>query len=286
MARPSVALATWSGLPDLFPDDRLLVAALEHRGYDVRAVRWDSPEAEWDRYEAVAIRSTWDYHRRASEFLDWAERCARRTRLFNDLGTVRWNAHKSYLIELAREDVPVIPTEIGRPGESLRELARRTGWRTLVIKPAVSANAENTFVVAQEELESLEPRYQRSLSSREMLVQPFMESVVTKEERSLVYFDGGFSHAFRKSPALPHDLRSFDRLRPVEPSEAERAAAESALGRVRPVPLYARADLVEGPDGPPLLMELELIEPYLGFGLAPGSAGRFADRWDRRLRTG
>ena len=41
--------------------------------------------------------------------------------------------------------------------------------------------------------------------------------------------------------------------------------------------LYARVDLIPDADGAPLLVELELAEPSLFLGTAPGSADRFAD---------
>jgi hypothetical protein len=62
-------------------------------------------------------------------------------------------------------------------------------------------------------------------------------------------------------------------------------AAELALGdrvideiteRFGP-PLYVRVDLVTGPDGDPVVMEVEAIEPALYLATAPGSPARFAD---------
>ena len=47
-------------------------------------------------------------------------------------------------------------------------------------------------------------------------------------------------------------------------------------------PLYCRVDLLPGPGGPAII-ELELIEPSLFFGFAPGSMERYADEVAVRL---
>ena len=54
--------------------------------------------------------------------------------------------------------------------------------------------------------------------------------------------------------------------------------ARAALAAVpcREPLLYARVDLVPGPDGAPLLMELEVTEPCLFLLQSQGAAERFA----------
>jgi hypothetical protein len=62
-------------------------------------------------------------------------------------------------------------------------------------------------------------------------------------------------------------------------ARAERAVAEAAVAYVRDRfggdQLYARVDLLPGPDGP-VVVELELVEPSLFLGDGEGSAARFA----------
>ena len=272
-----IALATWAGLPELFEDDRLLLVELRRRGILAAPAVWDDPEVDWGSFEAVVLRSTWDYHRRPVEFLDWAARCAQKTQLWNPIDIVRWNSHKRYLAELAQRGLPIIPTEVGRHGESLAQLSERTGWSKVVVKPAISANAEGSHLVDREGFAAFEPRYRDLLGLGEQLVQPFVASVLTSGERSLVYFGGRFSHAFRKGPALPVDLRKETGNPAVDPTASERALADRAISSLPWTPLYARVDLVEGSDSHPVLMELELIEPWLGFAIAPDLASRFVD---------
>jgi hypothetical protein len=97
-----------------------------------------------------------------------------------------------------------------------------------------------------------------------------------------MFFGGRFSHAVRKSAMLDGPYEGVDGLFRAEEISAWQATPEQldvagrALRAAPGDPLYARVDLVPGPDGP-LLLELELTEPSLFLGRAPGAAGRFAD---------
>jgi len=270
------AFATWSGLPEGSPDDLGMGRELTERGHVVLPAVWDDPGVDWGSFDVVVIRSTWDYNRRRPAFLDWVHRCARASRLWNPETTVVWNSHKSYLADLGAAGVRVIPTEPGRPGESLEELCRRRGWRSVVVKPMVGAAAEGAHFVDEDHRADFEPTYAARLREGEQMVQPFIEGVLAPGERSLVHIDGEFTHAFSKGAALPVDRRESEGYRIVEAGPEERALAERALASVRPTPLYARVDVVAGPGGEPLLMELELLEPYLHLQGSALARDRFA----------
>ena len=67
---------------------------------------------------------------------------------------------------------------------------------------------------------------------------------------------------------------------PREPSDGRAGAGRAVLAAVparlrRPL-LYARVDLIPGPDGDPMLVELELTEPSLFLEHAEGAADRLA----------
>lgn len=265
-----VALVTWSGLPDLFEDDRPLARALAAAGLDVGIVRWDDSDFDWTSTAVALLRSPWDYYRRADEFLAWAARAAAATRLVNPLPLVRWNLHKGYLIELAASGAPVVPTALLRRAANYRpdtfaHLVAERGWGDTVVKPAISADSWETIVVRTAAPERGEEHLARLLPERDMLVQPFLPSVETYGERCLVFLDGVFSHAVRKN-ALTQGGRwtELPEGAPVEAAEDELAAAERVLaaagaGRA----LYARVDLTRDAAGDPLLLELELAEPTL-----------------------
>lgn len=119
-AVPRVALVTYDPRPEPSKDADLPVLrdALRAAGAEADAVIWDDADVDWGAYDLAVIRSTWDYSWRAAEFVAWAERCAKVTRLANPAGVVRWNTDKRYLGDLAAAGVPVVPTRYLAPGDT------------------------------------------------------------------------------------------------------------------------------------------------------------------------
>lgn len=264
---------------------RLLAPALVARGLDARLIAWDDAAMDWSLPRVSVIRATWDYHLRREEFLRWAERASALTALWNPLALLRWNTHKSYLRDLRERGVRIVPTVwLPRGAEAdLPGLLAREGWSAAVVKPAVSASAFATMLVTPETLAAGQAHLTESLSSRDMMVQPYLSAVVTEGERSLVYIDGQLTHTVRRAPALSAvaDEWNWDRLVANDP--AEDAFASAVLERVGQRVLYARVDLVRDDAGNLCLMELELVEPSLGLDLAPSAAERFAEAIAARL---
>jgi len=279
VSAPRVALATASALPDLDPDDRPLRDAL---GAD--AVAWDDPAAEWDAYDLVVIRSTWDYVGRREEFVAWARGLG--DRLHNPAPVVEWNTDKRYLGELAQAGLPVVETAFVAPGE---RFAPRPAARPLVVKPTVSAGARDT-ARHDDPAAAAEHVAQLHAAGRTAMIQPYVDGVDQLGETALLYFDGAYSHAIRKGPLLvegaqhdPSGLFVTEDIAPREPSEPERAAADRVMAWVRErfgTLLYARVDLL--PANEPILLELELTEPSLFLGHADGAADRLTDAIRRR----
>jgi hypothetical protein len=281
MIEPRVALATCAELPDLDPDERLLLAPLAARGMRVDTVVWDDPTVDWDAYDLVVVRSTWDYAPRRAEFVAWAQSVPR---LANPAAVVAWNSDKSYLRDLARAGLPVIETMWLEPDSTVT--LPTSGVH--VVKPAVGSGSRDT---ARYDLGSPEQRARAAgqatnllAAGRTVMVQPYLAAVDTVGETALIYFDGVFSHAVRKGPMLNEDTAPVDGLYKDEkidardPSDAELAVGARVLTEL-PIshPLYARVDLIPDAAGRPTLLELELIEPSVFLEYAPGAADRFAD---------
>lgn len=116
-AVPRIALVTYDPRPEPSKDADLpaLVAALREAGAEAEAVFWDDGDVDWAGYDLAVIRSTWDYSWRAAEFVAWAERCAKVTRLANPAEVVRWNTDKRYLGELAEAGCRWCRPGISRP---------------------------------------------------------------------------------------------------------------------------------------------------------------------------
>jgi glutathione synthase/RimK-type ligase-like ATP-grasp enzyme len=281
-AERHIGLATWSGLPELDPDDRLLLPLLRGAGCDVRPVVWSDPAVDWPRFDLVIVRSTWDYYRRYAEFLAWLARAGRQTHLWNPPVTLRWNTHKGYLRDLARSGIRVIPTIWGSDGRSLATVVAEVGWKELVLKPAVSAAGTGAVRFDASEAPARQALFERMLSEGEVLVQPYVGSVETLGERSLVFLDGEFSHAVLRAPKLSAGSALREGA-PVVPSAAELEVARKVLATYREETLYARVDLALDASDRPMLMELELTEPLLYLASSPGAAERFAAGIRRRL---
>ncbi|CAM5617891.1 ATP-grasp domain-containing protein [Streptomyces griseomycini] len=281
---PRIALVTCRPGPEVAEDRDLpvLVRALREAGAEASAVAWDHGEADWSGFDLAVIRSTWDYSWRAAEFTAWAERCGKATRLANPADVVRWNTDKRYLGDLAAAGVPVVPTRYLAPGDP----ADLPADHEYVVKPASGAGARYAARYTPGEHDTA-VRHLRRMHAEGLtaMVQPYMGAVDTAGERALQFFGGRLLHASRKQavlmPGTPYDERkaAHPGLTPWTPSAAELAVAERALDAVPGAPelLYARVDLVDGEDGRPRVMELELVEPNLFLSLHPGSVERVVE---------
>lgn len=280
-----ILFATYAARPELTDDDQLFAGALERRGVRVRAAAWDDPATAWSSAAAVVIRSTWDYHLRHAEFLDWVDRVAASTTLHNDGRIVRWNSHKRYLDELAKRQIRVIDTVFADAGSRLDIdlIARAHGWADVVVKPAVSASAHETRRFVAEERDQAQAHLERLLASRDVMVQPYLTALAERGELSLLYARGRFSHAVRRRSALV-DAGSMPKSAATAASDTARrfayrvlAAASDAAGIEPHDLLYARVDLAETGADSYQLLELELVEPSLFLLHAPDAAEHFAD---------
>jgi len=286
---PRVALVTCQELPDLDPDDRLLIEPLRARGIAVAVHAWDQEDADWAGYDLVVLRSPWDYVPRRDEFLAWARTIPA---LANPAPVVEWNTDKRYLYRLATAGVPVVPTRWLAPDEPPWAAPSHGEY---VVKPAISAGSLSTgrYDLAVPEQRRLAVRHATRMQAtgRVAMIQPYLSAVDTYGETALLYLGGRYSHAIRKGAMLVgpaahvEGLYQPEEIQAREPSPAELALAEKVLAAVpggTPL-LYARIDLIPGPDGAPLLIELELTEPSLFLGYAPGAATRLAEAIVARL---
>jgi O-ureido-D-serine cyclo-ligase len=275
-----------------------LAVALREAGAEVATPFWDDADVDWRSYSAAVLRSTWDYVERIDEFLPWAERCAQQTVLLNPPAVVRWNTDKHYLLELAQQGIPVVPTRFVEPGSIAAQQIERflgdgadalTAGRTdsfaeFVVKPSIGAGSKDTARYRRREVARATDHLARLLAQgRSAMLQPYLGRVDEVGETALIYLGGEFSHAIRKGPllragaALVAGLFAPEQITPRQPPSDELAVARqayAALGSSRPA--YARIDVIRDADDSPVVLELELTEPSLFFAHAPGSAQRFA----------
>ncbi|GAB2536295.1 ATP-grasp domain-containing protein [Rhodanobacter koreensis] len=276
-----LALATSADYPSVQPDDAGLAASLEYLGIQPVVCVWNDPDIDWSTFDAVLIRTTWDYFKHYASFLQWLDRLDQLgIPTINDSQLLRWNSDKRYLLELAQHGVGIIPTRLAG-GRELRDMLADMQGRQVVIKPTVSGGAWHTLrgIVGDEAFAQAVAQLPLEY---DYLVQPFVPEIVTDGEWSLLYFAGKFSHAVIKYPASG-DYRVQGEYggsaEPVLPSAATLAAAERALAAVAEIGhgdhAYVRVDGVICA-GQFLIMELELIEPFLHLAVRPAAAESLA----------
>jgi glutathione synthase/RimK-type ligase-like ATP-grasp enzyme len=275
-------------MPGLHPDDRHLLHALRAAGLEAEPAVWEDPHYDWSAARLAVIRSAWDYSFRRDQFVAWAERAARGTTLWNSAPVVRWNTHKRYLCDLAERGVSAVPTVVLEAGSRLEldEILDRHGWGDAVVKAAVAQSGRYALSVPRDQRARGRSHLARLLPHEDMLVQPYLPSVATAGEISLVFVEGECTHAVRKRAAAG-DFRVHDDYGGTvdleSPGPAHLATARAALAAVGEPVHYARVDLVEGPAGEPMIMEFELVEPELFFRWSPAAAARFAAAVVRHL---
>ncbi len=288
------AFLTMGDIGGLKCDDPMVYGPLADKGWQVNTLSWHGTGTDWQAYDAVVIRSTWDYQCHLEAFSNLLETIdAAGVRLENKIDLVKWNMNKSYLRDLEKKGISIVPTLWGRgldvdqfPGFFREVRAWDTGSKDLVIKPRVSASAKDTFLISANADEDTFHGVASRFENREWMVQPFMESVVAEGEFSLFYFGGQLSHTILKQPK-ENDFRVQEEYggqnRLIEtPEKKLQARADQVISALSSIPLYARVDMVRFHQDF-YLMELELIEPSLFFSMDPNSPERFAMAFDRYL---
>lgn len=278
-------------LKDAYPDeystnviteDQLVKTALQEQGLSVWRTNWDNPDFNWTETRSVLFRTTWDYFDRFPEFSVWLDEVAQKTRVINPIDMIRWNMDKHYLKDLSEKGVPIVPTYFIEPGDdrSLRECILASGWGRVILKPAVSGAARHTYKLGPSDIDEHEAIFRELISNESMLLQPFMNHILTKGEVAYMVMGGKFTHAILKI-AKPGDFRVQDdfggTVHDYSPNQNEIAFIENAMAQVEPVPLYGRVDVIWDNENNPVVSELELIEPELWFRKHPEAANLLAE---------
>ena len=282
------AILTMDSLDEFEVYDYLLDQPLSVLGWQTQLVSWRDQQVNWNYFDAVIIRSPWDYQDDAKGFLKVLAAIEQSSaHLENSLAIVRWNIDKIYIQELTEKQVKIVPTlwQEGFCEDRLTTYFTHFDVEQIILKPRISANADNTFWLHKHNYQEHLAELKLAFSARAFMVQPFMESILNEGEYSLFYFNGQYSHAILKIPKN-NDFRVQEehggRLISVEPENKLIIQAEKTLVALAEVPLYARLDFVRYQQSF-ALMEAELIEPSLYFNMDKNSAARFANAFVQRI---
>lgn len=250
-------------------EDQILCELLDELAIDYQFEVWSDPTVDWSCFNVLLLKSPWDYFDYYQEFKEWCNKIqALGIPVLNDLSLVLWNSSKEYLLSIQKQGFGVIPTHIitkGLIGDFHLWKNSQNPLAEFVIKPAVSGGGKNTLRTTIQDIPLVQDQLESWMKEESYLLQPFLSEVAEVGEYSYIFFDGKFSHAVLKK-AMKGEFRVqhffggsiFD----YEPSQEELAKIIPYVEAFAPNTLYARVDGIWR-EGQFLLMELELIEPYL-----------------------
>ena len=233
-------------------------------------------------YPLVLPLICWGYHRNHGR---WMQACATWSEaglpIANPAAVLAWNSDKAYLRRLADAGVAIPPTIWAdrAADEQVQAAFDAFGTDTLIVKPTVSGGAWKTLRLSRGEALVDAPE-------GAAMIQPYLATIETEGETSMLFFGGRFSHAVNKRPA-PGDFRiqvQFGgRYSTVTPPDGAMALAQQVLSAIEEPLLYARIDTARDAAGNWLLMEAELIEPDFYLGNDPARGAGFARAAKARL---
>jgi len=256
---------------DFYSDDKSLPNAFEAKGLEWELVIWN--EENIPDNSTVLVRTIWDYTEHAKDFNDLLLDFEKRgVRVVNPIETLKWNMDKSYLLELEKLGVSIVPTYISSKFD-LSSIRESKIDYPVVVKPLVGASGRDTFLLEDENCNV----DISALHGRKVMIQPFMKEILTEGEISFLYFGGDFSHAVVKN-SKDNEFRIQEEhggnVKEFVPTDEELRRVQDILDRVPKKWSYARVDVVRDEEEF-YLMELELIEPELFF--------RFSNSGELRL---
>lgn len=248
-------------------DDKLL-NFLKEKGLNIERVIWNDEHIKWEDYSLAILKSPWDYFDMIEDFYSWLNHLeAKNIKLLNPIEVVRWNANKQYLQEIEAAGLKITPSFFIQNKESvnLEHFFEKFNTNKLIVKPCVSGGAKNTFKVTADNVNEVNQKLNILIQDEDFIIQPFLPEILENGEWSFVFFNGAYSHSLIKQ-AKPGDFRvqpaHGGSVHPQKPSEELIATAQQYITLFAKDCLYARVDgtFVNGEF---LLMELELIEPFL-----------------------
>ena len=283
-----VALLSTDNLEKFFTYDKLLIEPMRKIGWNAEEISWRDENVNWNNYDAVIVRSTWDYQNDSKKFISVLEKINGVSHLENDLDLMKWNMNKNYLFDLEQKGIKIVDTiwEKNFNTNLAHEYFEKLDTDEIIIKPNISANADNTFRLTIEKLNQNLKLLEKIFALREFMVQPFLISIIDEGEYSLFFFNGMFSHSVLKKPK-ENDFRVQEEhggnIQPFKVSSELILIAENIIKKLSTIPLYSRVDLVRTKENEFALIELELIEPSLYLNKDDQSSLRFVKAFEEKI---
>ena len=262
---------------NLLLEDKLIQEALERLGLKTIRLDWARKDFDWATVKYALFRSTWDYIFNYEAFKKWFDTAKHQTQFINAASIIEWNMDKHYFLDLMQKGINIPTTIYAHKGDniSLKSLFEKADWEEAVIKPTVSASAKHTYRINAANISEYGKAFEEVLQQEDMMIQPFLNSIMKRGEVSMMVVSGKYTHAVLKV-AKAGDFRVQDNwggtVQVYEPTTEEMKFAEAVVAACDFAPLYARIDIANDNDGKVTLIELEAFEPELWFRLYPKAA--------------
>lgn len=293
MEKFKIALVTCSSMSNfethLENEEELLLNFLKKKEIEAKIEVWDDTSVNWESYDVVMIKSTWDYFDKVEQFRVWLDEMEKRQiKIYNSIGVLRWNMDKIYLNDLEKADIKVISTIWldKNASFSLQKFKDELGAEEMIVKPRISGASKNTFKVGTENLKEIELKLNELIKHEDFMAQPYMKEIELGEQ-SFLFFNGKFSHAVKKVPKA-NDFRVQHyfggSIIPLAPDASIMKQAQKVCDLFAPDCLYARVDGIVK-DGILYIIELEIIEPLLYLYTHPAAFDTLLDAIKTKLET-
>lgn len=266
-SKSKIYILTSSNYPSGSEDLRALCGAVRESGVECEFLLWG--ESGVEKGDMLLALGVWDYSLAPKRFLAWLKGLQNRgVRIFNPLSTIQNNISKSYLLELQKRAIPVVPSEFVE-----REELEKRDLRGKVIKPVIGQSGLGVQRGESAEL---------SAYPLGAIVQPFIPSIQERGEVCLVFFGGEFRYSVLRKPKEWRANSSYGvSVSAINPQKEWIELGKRALEGVEY--LYARVDIFLEPL---LISEVELIEPALYLSTHKGALQEFAKQivreWDKK----
>jgi glutathione synthase/RimK-type ligase-like ATP-grasp enzyme len=274
-----IGLLTCEKLPELTLADQQLIPELAKHNIIAKAVIWSDKTIDWNDFDYLIFRNTWDYFEKETEFNLWLDQIEKLgIKTLNAIEIIKQNKHKFYLREMEKKGISILPTIFIDKNTSLNlaEIIPKH-WEKAVIKPAFSAGSYLTTVFDVSDIEKTNDEYTKIAQEKELLLQEFIPEIQTLGETSFIFFNKKFSHAVNKKP-IDGDFRVQSQFGGkytlIQPSQELIDKAQKVVNTFHDKLLYARVDGIVI-DTELHLMEIECIEPDLYFDISEDALKRF-----------
>jgi glutathione synthase/RimK-type ligase-like ATP-grasp enzyme len=268
-------------IKNVLNEDGLVIKGLEKLNLRTIKKDWNDSNFNWSSTQSAIFRSTWDYFDQFSNFRNWLDLVKDQCYLINPYGQINWNLDKHYLLDLQKQDLPIVESIFvsKKTKLNLETISKNKNWKEIVIKPTISGAARHTYLLKKDEIKNFQDKWLSLTNDEDFMVQEFQKNILNSGEIAVVLFGGEYSHSVLKK-AKKGDFRVQDdfggSVERINPSLEIIELAEKTVKSLKTTPLYARVDIIFDNDNNPVISELELIEPELWFRFKKESAYKLA----------